>query len=262
MSLLCTSVALLSHRFVLHACRTRFPSFRCSSFIMIDSILPFALAHLAMGYGMAYTQPSSFQRPLCVLLIIACCLVSVRSTTSNRVPGQVGNEYVIGFMFHASNFLCLADLHPPSHSTPSTRRSWAINQVFNGRWGIVYIPPFNKKDYAYIPSRSELFFSRLWDLIWTTGLIYILQTYRLNVDGDDFSEVPDGFIHRLSDVTLREFIVRVYVFVLGYVIPYCGLRASHSLLSCLAIVCGDTPNRWPPLFGSLGQAYTVRRWYS
>ncbi|MCJ1388664.1 hypothetical protein MMC18_001513 [Xylographa bjoerkii] len=229
---------------------------------MIDSILPFALANLALGYGMAYTPPSSSQRPLLVFLIITCCLVSVRSTISNLVPGQVGNEYVIGFMLHASHFLCLAQLHPPPHSTPSIRRSWAINQVFNGRWGIVYIPPFNKKDYAYIPSRLELFLYRLWDLLWTAGLIYILQTYRLNVDDDDFFEVPNGFIHRLSDVTLREFVVRFYMFILGYTIPYCSLRAAHSLLSCLAIACGDTPHRWPPLFGSLGQAYTVRRWYS
>ena len=229
---------------------------------MIDSILPFALAHLALGYGMAYTQPSSSQRPLLALLIGACCLISVRSTTSNRVPGQVGNEYVIGFMLHASHFLCLAKLHPPAHSTSSTRRSWAINQVFHGRWGIVYIPPFSKKNCAYVPPRLELFIYRLWDFVWTAGLIYILQTYRLNVDEDDFFGVPNGFIHRLSDVTLREYIIRVYMFILGYTIPYCSLRAAHSLLSCLALACGDTPNRWPPLFGSLAEAYTVRRWYS
>lgn len=229
---------------------------------MIDSILPFALAHLALGYGMAYTPPTSPQRPALLMLIVVCCLVSVRSTTAHRVPAQVGNEYVIGFILHASNLLCFARLSPPPHSSPSTRRLFAINQVFDGRWATLNTPPFSYKTKSYVPTRFTLFFHRLWDFTWTAALIYILQKYRLYVDEEDFLTVPNGFLHRLSDVTLREAIVRFYMLILGTVVPYCGLRAAHSILSCLAIACGDTPNRWPPLFGSFADAYTVRRWYA
>ncbi|MCJ1475989.1 hypothetical protein MMC13_004653 [Lambiella insularis] len=229
---------------------------------MIDSILPFAVAHLFLGYGLLYTSPISPQRPFLLAPIIICCLISVRSTISNKVPGQIGNDYVIGFILHASNFLCLARLSPPPHSKPSARRSWALNQIFNGRWGTLNTPSFSYKLRTYVPTRLELFLHRLWAFTWTAGLIYFLQTYRLYVDFEDFLTVPNGFLHRISYVTLREAIVRFYMLVLGTTIPYCTLCAAHSILSCLAIACRDTPSRWPPLFGSFADAYTVRRWYS
>ena len=91
---------------------------------MIDSILPFVLAHALLGYGLAYLSPASPLRLLSLLLITLCCLTSVQSTFSQRVPGLIGNEYIIGFILHASNFLVIellssqsvfADLICPEH---------------------------------------------------------------------------------------------------------------------------------------------------
>ena len=216
---------------------------------------------------MAYPSPSSIQRPCILLAITACSLLSVRSPMWGRLFGGanvIAFEYIIGFIFHSSHWLCLVQLSPPPDmkSTGKKKARWAFNQVFNGRWGIAYLPPFDRKDPQYTPSRPKLFLQRLWDLLWTIGLIYLLDRYQLNIEPEDFLTDDPHVLLRLFQITPRELIIRCYMFVHGYGLAYLALRAAHSLGSCLALAWGDSPERWPPLFGSLQEAVTVRRWYS
>lgn len=229
---------------------------------MIDTILPFYLAHVILAAALAYTRPSSFQRPVAVGLIVVCCLVSVYSTVAKKVPDLIGMEYVTGFIFHASHFLCLAKLSPPSNPTSSGREKWAINQLFEARWGIKDIPPFSRDSPTAAPSKKLFLLHRAWDLLWTVTLWYIMDQYRLNIYMDDFTSVPDGFLRRLSLVEPREWVIRVYVTVTGIGGPYLTLRACHDLAALLTVICGGSPDNWPPLFGSIADAYTLRRYYS
>ncbi|MCJ1401037.1 hypothetical protein MMC11_004249 [Xylographa trunciseda] len=268
-------------------------------FTTVDSILPFFGAHVLLAIGLGYTQPSSTVRPLLLLLIIAFCLISVRSTVSRSIPGEIGGEYVIGFIFHASHFLCLAKLSPPPKSTERGRWTWSTNQLFEARWGIStkILPSWPKRSKdaipsiatdkdilaltsidkdtktarsstgpdstrGLIPSRQAFLLRRTWDLAWTISIIWLLKSNRLLIYPDDITSVPHGFLHRLADITPREAFIRVYFTFLGWVIPYCTLRAGHSLAGCICVLCGDLPERWPPLFGSIGDAYTIRRFYA
>ena len=63
--------------------------------------------------------------------------------------------------------------------------------------------------------------------------------------------------------TTRQLIIRVY-HVLERVFPdYLILSSYHDILAILAVLTGlDEPSEWPPLFGSLTQAYSVRRYWS
>ncbi|MCJ1433292.1 hypothetical protein MMC27_002651 [Xylographa pallens] len=265
-----------------------------ASFMTVDSILPFFGAHALLAIGLGFTQPSSIVRPLILLMIIACCLTSVRSTVSKSIPGEVGGEYVIGFIFHASHFLCLAKLSPPLKSTERERWIWSTNQLFEARWGISpkILPSWPKRNKdavlsvvtdgqdfvvvesvdentkktqsltSLVPSRQAFLLQRTWDLAWTVSIIWLLKSNKLLIFPDDITSVPDGFLHRLADITPREAFIRIYFTFLGWVLPYCTLRAAHSLTGCLSVLCGDLPERWPPLFGNIGEAYTVRRFYA
>jgi hypothetical protein len=77
-----------------------------------------------------------------------------------------------------------------------------------------------------------------------------------------FTAVPDGFLHRLHDVSIREMLIRTYVSTTALVVPGLTLQACHSLLSIFAVLGGSTPARWPPLFGSVRHAYTIQRFYA
>ena len=231
---------------------------------MIETILPFLLSHLILFYGLAYTHPHSRQRPFLVGIIIAFCWVSTRSSIVRLVPGMVGGEYAIGFAFHASHYLLAARLEPPFplSASPGGRRAWAFEQVFTARWGVAFIPPWNRKYPNQIPSRMQFLLLRAWDAAWTFGLIYLLRRYRLNVESEDIFGVPPGFLRRLGEVTLREAIVRFYLYLWGFVEVYCSLRGCYAVASLVGVLGYRNHHvRWPPLFGRVTDAYTVRRYY-
>ncbi|KAL9120416.1 MAG: hypothetical protein Q9187_003026 [Circinaria calcarea] len=102
---------------------------------------------------------------------------------------------------------------------------------------------------------------KLWDLAWTTALIYLFETYTPELYIEDFTEVSNGYLHRLSSVTLREITIRTYLAVASMSIPYLTLRAAHNTAGFLAVVCGDSPAGWRPLYGGIKEAYTMRRFY-
>lgn len=269
-------------------------------FMSVDSILPFFLAHVVSAIALAYFPPSSIARPLTLLVVVGCCLVSVRSGISKAVPGSVGGEYVIGFIFHASHFLCLARLSPTAKSTAHERWAWSANQLFEARWGISpeILPSWSKRGTTAapsvteyqdtvslksasrgrkktssstdaqqsgidtVPSKGAFLARRTLDLVWTIFIVWFLKANKLLIYPDDITSVPDGFLHRLADVTSREAFIRFYFTLLGLVVPYCTLRAGHSFAGCLAVLCGDLPERWPPLFGDIEDAYTLRRFYA
>lgn len=92
------------------------------------------------------------------------------------------------------------------------------------------------------------------------GIIWLIEHYQLNITPQDF-EVPSGFLHCITTVSAREMIIRVYIYLTAVAVPYCTLTLAHNLAAILTIFCGDVPAKWPPLFGSIGDAYTVRRFW-
>jgi len=112
------------------------------------------------------------------------------------------------------------------------------------------------------PSRRTLFLHRIWDLLWTNSIIWVLKSYKLAVFSDDVTSVPDGFLRRLSEVDAREWVVGIYMTLLSIILPYFTLRAAHDFSPCLSMAFGDLPRRRPPLFGDIEDAYTVRRFYA
>jgi hypothetical protein len=110
-----------------------------------DSIIPFFLAHVILALVLANASAYSPVRPLALLLIAICCLISVRSTITLLIPGQIGAEYIIGFIFHASHFLLLARVTADQRSTLKQRLQWVVDNVlFEARWGVAEkdLPPW------------------------------------------------------------------------------------------------------------------------
>ncbi|MCJ1393662.1 hypothetical protein MMC18_006538 [Xylographa bjoerkii] len=123
------------------------------------------------------------------------------------------------------------------------------------------LPPFSRNDKSYVPSKGRFLMTRSWDLIWTVAIIFLINRYPLYLYQQDFTLVSDGFLHRLPSVTPTEWAIRIYLTLIGKGEPYLALRAGHSLVSIVAVIGGDLPERYPPLFGSIKEAYRVRRFY-
>jgi hypothetical protein len=86
----------------------------------------------------------------------------------------------------------------------------------------------------------------------------------------DFEPVQEIFLRRLfwsgygPSITSREIELRLLLSVYWIWLTYLMLDVCHILLSVLfvGILRVDTPEEWPPLFGSMGEAYGVRRFWT
>jgi hypothetical protein len=88
----------------------------------------------------------------------------------------------------------------------------------------------------------------------------------------DFSPEKEAFFRRLigsiissdySPITTREINIRLH-YVLDRIIPdYFVLSSYHDILAIVAVAIRlDDPQEWPPLFGNITEAYTIRRYWS
>ena len=220
--------------------------------------LAMLVANFLLFHGLTSVPRSSWLRPLLLLPICGCCFLAARSSLIRMVPGGVGIEYAIGSVLQASNFLCLANLGPGEGWTAAQKWSWGWSQVFSPRWGVAR-PGMGFK--GRVPSRKCLFVWRAWDAVWTLGIIWAIEKLRVETFPRDFLRVPNGFVGRLGEVDRREAVVRMWVAVDAYVVQYCSLRACHSIVTCVGMLCGQDPKLWPPLFGDIREAYTLRRWF-
>lgn len=82
----------------------------------------------------------------------------------------------------------------------------------------------------------------------------------------DFSPVQETIIRRLfaetSPITPRELIIRNWIALDKTIPEYLWLSSYHNITAALFISVGlDTDNEWPPIFGPISTAYTVRRYW-
>ena len=225
---------------------------------MLYSAIFILVAKLLFSFGLLHSKPNSLNRYFVISLIAVCCFTATRSPLIQKIPGLIGLEYTIGFLFHSVRLLCLTNPTPPKDSLSSKSRlnRWAFNQAFSFRWGdntLASIRP--------LPWRSFLE-ARLWDTVWLSAILILNSQWHPYIHPDDFHEVPNGFLTRIHSVRPREAIIRIYIYLTSTFIPYIVLRLCHSIASIVAVLSGDQPSNWPPLFGSIGEAYTIRNFYS
>jgi len=73
----------------------------------------------------------------------------------------------------------------------------------------------------------------------------------------DYLATKELYFRRLTDVTVRETVIRIWTITAGQWSTYAVLTILHDLLACVFVAVGlDEPKDWPPLFGSFPK-YTL-----
>lgn len=108
----------------------------------------------------------------------------------------------------------------------------------SARWGVSQkiLPKLHR-----IPAKNQLLLQRSWDLAWTLGFLYFVRANQILIYDFDFELTPEGFLHRLPEVTIREWLIRIYLAVRGKLEPYLMLRAGHSFFAVVGLLIGDEP---------------------
>ena len=100
------------------------------------------------------------------------------------------------------------------------------------------------------------------------GILFLNQFYiiiysqLLQLSYGDFHPSKQGYLRRMRSVTTRETAIRSWM-VLNFVwSSWATFTATHDMLAFVHVAIGiDEPEDWPRLYGSIFEAYSVRRFW-
>ena len=176
-----------------------------------------------------------------------------------------------GVILYANYFLVLMKATPPPRSSWTSRLLWAVDLVLNPRgigttWQVRNLPPFSKRDPKYVPSRCIFIIQRI-----ATGLqFYVMmkaftvvdaEIYNASLQDGDYNEYKESIIRRIGDVSMRELFIRAWLPLQNVFGVWSRNQYLHCLVSVIAVTFGDKPRRWPPLYGNIRDAYSLRRFW-
>ena len=171
---------------------------------------------------------------------------------------------------YANYFLCLATETPSSDMTSLySQLRWATETVLNPRgvgrsWQIRNMPTFSRTDDKhFIPSRKSFIWRRIFLWLWFNILsdVYYEINSVLRLRSEDFAVEKQYFFRRLDQVTAREVVVRLWLPFYLQVPTYTHYSSLHCLVSTIAVILGDSPSQWPPLFGDISDTYSLRQFW-
>ena len=153
------------------------------------------------------------------------------------------------------------------------RRLWShfksgLQATFTCRWSgtpreVRNVPPFSSQNPNYVPSRTVFLRRHLLSLIscyLTLDLLGLAADPEVNAIFFAPSKIP--FWTRLRQVSSQEIAMRVFGTLGSGLGVFCSQQGVYSLLAILFVGTGlSQPLYWRPLFGSIGDAYTVRRFW-
>lgn len=122
---------------------------------------------------------------------------------------------------------------------------------------------FSNSDPNYVPSRATfLTQAALKFLLCYLALDVLTSNSDPEINKKYFSMQQIPVFRRLHDISAEELIVRTSTTIVIGIIGVSILVVNYSLLSFLAVLFGfSEPRDWPPFFGSIFDAYSVRRFW-
>ena len=105
-------------------------------------------------------------------------------------------------------------------------------------------------------------------LVSVVGFFLLNQVYTiaysllLQLSYDDFHPLKQNYLRRIRTVTTREIAIRSWM-VFHFIWSSCAIfTATHDILAIAHIAIGiDEPEDWPSLYGSIAEAYSIRKFW-
>lgn len=138
----------------------------------------------------------------------------------------------------------------------STRHVGTPYQVKN-------VPHFSSQDPTYIPTRSNFLFRTASTIATSYLVLNILSASSLHSGGADIylhpSRIP--LLGRLQHVTGREIIARTHAVARHWISTYTVITFLNSTIDFIGVASFCAVKDFPPSFGSITEAYTIRQFW-
>ncbi|KAL9083812.1 MAG: hypothetical protein Q9165_008371 [Trypethelium subeluteriae] len=226
---------------------------------------------------LSLTNYHSFSTRAVLLIVIATSNAIAVANAKNFTTDVINNWWwsllsiqqtvYMGFLYRLDR----TNLVIPEHLPYPQRvlHAWAIFWNYRGigtPWQVSYIPPERLLGFQVERPATRRRFLKIRTInflvIFLALCIWIDPLLQPKFRPEDFAVDKEPFFRRINKVTLHELIFRIWI-TLQHLIPaWLTFCLVHTSISIFAILLGGRPEDWPPLFGSIFEAYSVRRYWS
>ena len=228
--------------------------------------VPTLTTHVLIAISLAFIPPRNTQlRSAFSAVIAAICMETIRRCGRETYEETSYADYMFGTAFHTNCYLVLLNLSPPSTLTTAYEKlHWGVNALFSPRMGT---EP-HRRDPPETTRRAFLL-RRLIVLACIGSLwLYIRDGNRFfpeDLGPDDWQSAKTYMTPQVikGTFTLRDFWFRAVMCFYSYSGSALCICGGHTICALIAVGIFNSPLQdWPPLFGDIREAYTLRRWYS
>ena len=153
--------------------------------------------------------------------------------------------------------------------TASDRLLFGYRAVFSSRHigtpdEVKNVPPFSTIDPHYVPSRTRFLLQKAVIFLACYTILDLATSGPPQPDANaiNFSARKVPFFSRISTVSSEELVIRLATTLGLWVSLYCVIQAGTSLYAFTSVILHiNEPKNWPPAFGSLKEAYSVRQFW-
>jgi hypothetical protein len=231
-----------------------------------DAFLPTVTAHIIIASSLAFISPHATSIRIAASVVTAAlCFEAIRRCNKRTSEESSYADYMFGLAFHTNCYLVLLNLSPPSDLTTTWQRlQWGTNALFSPRMGTKPYrrdpPSTTKREFLMRRITTAIAIGTFW--------LYIregLRFYPCDLGPEDWDSrktyMTPGILN--GTLTLRDLWFRVVLAFYAYSGSALTICGAHTVCALIAVGIFDSPLQdWPPLFGNITQAYTLRRWYS
>lgn len=253
--------------------------------------LQWLLVQLVTGLTIALAPAHSPARPTAAVAVVALAAAVQQHAIQQAFAGiriggpivamcwvNVLNAFDLLLLSHASHDAQVAweakkTREKTKHRSWFRRVVWGINTVFNYRridtpWQIDQLPAFDAADPDYVPSRLR-YVGRA--AVKVVLALVAVQMFTVEADemyvADAVAMLPTGvravLLPGWGEGTAKRLLVQSLFTVSFGVICRAAILAGYSSYAMLVVALGFyEPVEWPPIAGSLTEAWTLRRLWS
>jgi hypothetical protein len=231
-----------------------------------NAFLPTIAAHITTASSLAFISPQATSIRIAASAVTAAlCFEAIRRCNGGTSEQSSYADYMFGLAFHTNCYLVLLNLSPPSSLTTTRQRlQWGTNALFSPRMGT---KPYRRD--SPNTTKGQFLMNRMTlAVVIGTFWLYIrdgLRFYPDDLGPDDWDSTKTYMTPGLLNGTLtfRDVWLRVVLAFYAYSGSALTICGAHTVCALIAVGIFDSPLQdWPPLFGDITQAYTLRRWYS
>jgi hypothetical protein len=228
--------------------------------------VPTLTTHVLLAFALASipTRNTAF-RSVVSAIIAAICMEAIRRCAKDNYEQASYADYMFGMAFHTNCYLVLLNLSPPpTATTPLQKLQWGLNALFSPRMGT---KPY-RRDPPETTKRQFLLRRLVVAITIITIWLYIRNGdhfYPPAIGPKDWALSKTYMTPQIlaGTFTLRDFWFRAVLCLYSYSGSALCICGAHTICALIAVGIFDSPlQSWPPLFGDIREAYTLRRWYS